>query len=128
MAVVQVSNNYVANNPDIPVRYTGDVASGYVQHVVVDGTSVISSATLSNVSSSATSVQLVAANASRRGFSVFNDSTQYLNVKFGTTASSTSFTVRIAPGQYYEMPQPVYTGRIDGIWDAANGAARITEM
>lgn len=84
-------------------------------------------ATLSNVSSSATSVTLLASNASRIGATIHNDSTQDLYVKFGTTASTSSFTVKMNPQSYYEVPF-TYTGRIDGIWSSANGAARITEL
>lgn len=84
--------------------------------------------TLSNVASSITSVQLAAANAGRLGFHLHNDSTAVLYLKFGTTASLTSFTVKISSQTYYEMPFPIYQGRIDGIWDVANGSARLTEL
>lgn len=86
-------------------------------------------AVLTNVSSSATNVTLSATNGQRLGWFLYNDSTSPLDVKFGVTASATSFTVRIAAGGYYEMPwDHVYQGQIDGIWDAANGNARITEL
>ncbi len=85
-------------------------------------------ATLANVSSSATNVTLQASNSSRRGLSIFNDSSDILYVKFGATASSTSFTVKMLPGSYYEMPTPVYTGIVDGIWSVATGSARMTEI
>lgn len=147
-----VSNSYVGNNPDIRVRATEISASaGQIQHVRLDvgsgasesqitaanplpitGTitslTSVSTASLSNVSSSASSVTLLASNASRKGFACFNDSTQNLFIKFGATASSSSYTVRVAPTQYYEMPLPIYTGIIDGIWASANGSARITEL
>lgn len=87
-----------------------------------------SSSTLSNVSSSASNVTLQASNASRIGLLIFNDSTQAVLVKFGATASATSYTVKIAAGGYYEMPQPIYTGIVDGIWASANGSARMTEL
>jgi hypothetical protein len=84
--------------------------------------------TLSNVNDTASSTTLLSSNAARVGATIFNDSTQTLYVKFGTTASSTSFTVKIAAGGYYEVPYS-YTGRIDGIWAAdASGAARMTEI
>lgn len=85
-------------------------------------------ATLSNVSSSATNVTLKASNASRLGLLIYNDSTSNLFVKFGATASATSFTVLLGPGAYYEVPAPVYTGIVDGIWSSASGSARITEI
>lgn len=86
-----------------------------------------STATLSNVASSATSVTILAANTARKGAQIYNDSTQICYVKFGTTASSTSFTVPLAAATYYELPAG-YTGRIDGIWVSANGNARVTEV
>lgn len=82
---------------------------------------------LANVASSATSVTIQAANANRLGLTIFNDSTALLYVKFGTTASATSYTVQVAAGGYYEVPLD-YTGRVDGIWAAANGFARVTEL
>lgn len=86
-------------------------------------------ATLANVSDSATSVTLQAANANRLGWSCFNDSTEALFVKFGATASATSFTVKVGAGAFYEMPVPIFTGLIDGIWNAdSTGAARLTEL
>lgn len=94
------------------------------------------SAALSNVASSASNVTLIASNANRKGAMIYNDSTQAVFVKFGATATSSSFTVKIAAGGYYEFPQfvtasgqnSVYTGIVDGIWVSANGNARITEM
>lgn len=85
-------------------------------------------ATLANVTSSASNTTLQASNADRIGWACFNDSTAALFVKFGATASSSSFTVKIGAGGFYEMPIPIYTGIIDGIWVSANGAARVTEL
>lgn len=86
-----------------------------------------SSATVTSVASSASSVNLLASNANRRKAMFFNDSTQIAYIKFGTTASTTSYTVKVLAGGYYEVPTPVYTGAIDCIWAAANGNMRITE-
>jgi len=85
-----------------------------------------STATLTNVNSSATTVTVLASNASRKGAQIFNDSTQVLYLKFGATASTSSYTVQLAASAYYEVPAG-YTGIIDGIWASANGAARVTE-
>lgn len=83
--------------------------------------------TQTSVASSATSVQLLAANTARIGAVIFNDSTQVCFVKFGTTASATSFAYRLTSNSTMEVPYG-YTGRIDAIWNSANGNARITEM
>lgn len=85
-------------------------------------------ATLSNVSSLASNQTLLSTNNDRLGVTLYNDSTQSLFVKYGATASSTSYTVKMGPGDYWEMPQPIYAGQLDGIWDSANGAVRITEL
>lgn len=87
----------------------------------------IQSADLANTTASASSVTLLAANGSVHGRAVYNDSTAVLYLKFGSTASTTSYTVQLASGAYYEFPQPVYAGQVDGIWASANGAARTTE-
>lgn len=89
-----------------------------------------SSATLANVSSSATNVTILAANAKRKSVIIFNDSTQVLYVKLSATASATSFTYKLAPSETLEIPGAgvIYTGIIDGIWASANGNARVTEL
>lgn len=94
--------------------------------------SFVALATLSNVSSSASNVTLLAANPSRQGASIYNDSTAILYIKMGATASTSSFTIALPAGAtpaaaaFFEVPFG-YTGQIDGIWASANGAARVTE-
>ena len=85
-------------------------------------------ATLSNVAASAASVSLLAANTSRKGVIIVNDGNKTLYVKYGATASLTSFTVLMPSNSYWEMPWPIFTGALDGIWNTANGSARITEL
>lgn len=86
-----------------------------------------SSSSLSNISASVSSVTLLAANQNRLLATIQNDSINTLYVKLGTTASTSSYTVKMIGGSYYEFPLR-YTGRIDGIWDIATGTARITEF
>jgi len=81
-----------------------------------------------SVASNAANVTLLAANAARKGAMITNDGSNNLFVKLGATASATSYTAKLIPGAYYELPSPVYTGIIDGIWDVATGSARITEL
>lgn len=89
----------------------------------------VKSATLANVASSAANVTVFPAftGSFLFGRTVFNDSTAVLYLKFGATASATSYTVQVAAGGYYEFPQSVYAGQVDGIWAAANGNARTTQ-
>jgi hypothetical protein len=60
---------------------------------------------------------------------VFNDSSAVLYLKFGTGASTTSYTTQVAAGGYYEVPGPgPYGGAITGVWASATGAALCTEV
>ncbi len=83
--------------------------------------------TVSRVDAVIASATLLAANAARRLATFYNDSTANLYLKFGATASTTSFTVKISPDGYYEVPGD-YTGIIDGIWSAVNGGVQVTEV
>lgn len=102
--------------------------------VVVDGNVDVrfvrlEDATITSVNDTDSNVELLAQNDGRSAAMIFNDSTVALYVAFGATASLTAFTVKIAPDGYYEFPQPIYTGQINGIWASnASGAARITEI
>jgi hypothetical protein len=88
-----------------------------------------SSASVTALASSASSAQLLAANTARKGLILNNTDANAVLVKYGTTASATSFTVRIPLNGYWEMPKPIYTGRIDAIWEAdGSGSLYATEM
>jgi hypothetical protein len=75
-------------------------------------------------SASSTSVFTIADQSSGR--TVFNDSAAVLYLKFGATASETDYTVQIPAGGFYEFPEPVFSGEVDGIWSSATGNARTT--
>lgn len=88
-------------------------------------------ATRNSLTQSSTSVTAQALNTGRLGWTCYNHPAQgsYLYLKWGTTASTTDFDVRIPPFSLYEMPQPVFTGRIDAIWDSTGtGYARTVEL
>lgn len=85
-------------------------------------------ATLSSVAASVTSVSLLASNAARRQVIIVNDGNKTLYIAFAGTASATAFTVRLGGGQEFISEMNSYTGAISGIWDSANGSARITEI
>jgi len=88
---------------------------------------VAGTANLTNVASAVTTGVLLAANLDRLGVILFNDSNRALLLKYGATASATSFTYRIPAKATWEMPL-VFTGTVHGIWEGANGFARITEL
>ncbi|BBD60597.1 hypothetical protein NIES2109_33960 [Nostoc sp. HK-01] len=86
-----------------------------------------STATSSTVTAATTSGTIIAANSSRRGVTIWNNSTANLYIDFDSSASTTDFAVKIAAGGYYEMPFK-YTGVISGVWDAVNGNALVREL
>ncbi len=88
-----------------------------------------SAAAVSKVDSAATSTPLLANNSARAGVVLYNSDANALLLKYGATASSSSYTYRIASAQTWEMPNPIYTGPIEGIWESdGSGSAFITEL
>jgi hypothetical protein len=87
----------------------------------------VATAAVTAIASSATSKQLVPANVVRKGLTLVNTDANDAYVKFGPIASLTSFTVRVRGNSkaLYEMPAPIYTGRIDVIWSAAGGGGHM---
>lgn len=86
-----------------------------------------STAALSSVSASITSISLLALNTARKSFSVFNDSVSILYIAFAATASASAYTVKVQPQAFF-VPDKNYTGAISGIWITAAGAAKVTEL
>jgi len=63
----------------------------------------------------------------RLGCTIFNEGAGRLHATLGTaTTSTTSYTVSIGSGEYYEIPMN-YTGLIGGIFATA-GTARVTVL
>ena len=123
----------------VPVTIVNGITLGDItlENVTIGNTSAnpvpvsletFDAATLTNLAASTDSQTLLAANADRKFMAIHNDSTATLYLKFGNTASNTSYTYSILGGDTYESPPGlVYTGRIDGSWSHANGTARVTE-
>ncbi len=84
--------------------------------------------TVTSVTASISSVEILAANTSRLGASVHNDSNKVMWLKMGSAASSTSFTVAVPKDAYYEIPFG-YTGLVHAAWGSGvSGSARVTEF
>lgn len=84
----------------------------------------VTSSTDIALASTTTSAQLIAANTARKGMVLTNTDSNSVYIYYGTTAVATKFTVIIPPGALWEMPWPIYTGRIDAIW-AGNGTGSL---
>lgn len=83
---------------------------------------------VTSVSASTSNTTLLASNSNRLGAIFYNDSSFALYIKLAATASTSSFTKKIEGGGDWSIPHPAYTGIIDGIWDGAVGAVRVTEL
>jgi len=70
---------------------------------------------------------IATASTGRLGCQVFNEGAGNLHITLGTaTTSTSSYTVRLASGDYFEVPAN-YTGLIGGIFATA-GTARVTQV
>ncbi len=105
-----------------------DVAQDSTLQDIGDRLTKTTTSSVSSVAANASTVTLLSAESDRLSFSCYNDSSSSLYLKYGATASTTSFTVKIPANGFYEAPSPVYVGVIDGIWDTAIGSARLTEL
>ena len=110
----------------------GDSANGL--DVDVTRLPTAGTATRTVVGDAATDTALLAANAARKQAIIVNDSDADLCVALGAAASLTDFTFFL-PKRYggqksqMELPLPVYTGAIRGIWSSdAGGSAYVTEL
>lgn len=92
---------------------------------------VTNKATTSNITSVAGSVSntmLLAANSSRIFATIYNAANVVMYAKMGTTASTSSYSLQIFPGSYWEVPND-WTGEIDAVWAASvSGNALVSEL
>lgn len=72
-------------------------------------------------------VQLLAANAQRKGFVIENSDTNRLHIRLSSgSVSATDYSVSLATNEKYSLAG--YNGQIMGIWAAdGSGSAHITE-
>ena len=103
----------------------GTTSTGTLRTVEASATT----GTQATPSLSTTSATLLAANTNRRGASVFNNSTSIVYVRLSATASSTTtFTVKLEPNDYYEVPSN-YNGAITAILNTGTTTAvQVTEI
>lgn len=116
----------------------GKVPSGLTvssTRLLVDGSGVTQPTTVAartpttaSVSSSATSVTILASNANRKGFSIANVSTAKLYLSFSNPATTTNSFIELPAGGFLLLDQQlIVTNAIYGIWSASNGTAQVTE-
>lgn len=82
-----------------------------------------------SVAGATSNTVILASNANRRGAIITNEQTDATTLKLalGFTSSATAYTYLLQAGATVEIPYG-FTGAINGIWSAANGNARVTEL
>lgn len=102
--------------------------------VLVDSSGVpiigpVATATLTSVNNTTSSAQLLAANTARRGVIAANTSGYTMYIKFGTSTTTSSFTLTVPANGTWVMDAPVYTGYIGVTWAGSDsGKALVTEL
>lgn len=111
---------------DTQLRATPVPISGTVTATVSPLTA--SAATVTSVSVTAASTTLSASTPARKGIIIFNE-TGTLFVKFGTAASSTSYTYRLTANTVLELTDGcIYTGLITAIKASGTSNVLVTEL
>ncbi len=87
---------------------------------------------VTNTAASVTAVTVLEENKNRTNFLVFNDSIdQIMYFKFGSGATTSDFSLKLLPGNYFEPTvhnnESLYKGVITAVWGGASGHARVTE-
>ena len=104
-------------------NFSGGGSSGIVTTSVP-----VRTPTTVSIASTTASATLLAANASRKGFSVSNVSTSKLYLSFTTPATSINSFIELPSGAFILYDQQLIVGNaIYGIWSSSNGTAQVTE-
>lgn len=85
-----------------------------------EGSSSISKSTIPVPADITGAVQIVAANASRKGLSLWNASTGNILIEYGAAPTASAYAFKLNPNSYFELPYD-YKGVIQGLWDATGG-------
>jgi hypothetical protein len=88
---------------------------------------IASTATPTTVAAATASTVILAANTSRKGATIWNNSSGTLSLEFGATAVANTAAVRLPANSVYEVPFD-YVGQIAGIWSNTNGNAQVREF
>lgn len=91
---------------------------------------VVSSSTVTTVNASVSDTTLLASNANRKGFIIFNNSTAILYILLASgTSSSSNFSILLNQNESLIIDNTcLYTGIIKGIWASATGDCKVTEF
>ena len=91
-------------------------------------TNKASTSAVTSVASATSNTVILASNATRVFAAIFNGANKTMYIKLGTTASTSSYTIQLFSGSYWEVPND-YTGEIDAVWATGpTGNALVTEL
>lgn len=130
-SALQTTGNSSLSSIDGKLNSLGQKTSAASVPVVLASNQSPLNATTSAVTTfnaTTTSAPVLALNASRRGAAFYNDSGGVIYLKLGTTASSTSYTIRMTDNTFYELPYPIYTGVIEAVSQSGTRSLRVTEL
>lgn len=97
--------------------------------VPVVGTVAARTPTTTSVTSTTSSILLIASNGNRKGLMISNVSSSKLYLSFSNPATVANSFMEMQPGSFLLLDQQlIVTNAIYGIWSNANGAAQITEF
>jgi len=119
----------IATMPTTPVTGTFFQATQPVSIAATVAVKEVRSATPSQTSPSVTNsnTSILASNSNRLGATIYNEGAAICYMILGSTASTTSYTIQLQVGSYYELPF-AYTGAIAGITSAGTAQLRVTEL
>ena len=78
------------------------------------------------IAATTNSVNLLQANFNRKEALIANDSTSDMFIKFGTSATTTSYTLKLKQDDVAIVD--TYSGVLDGVWASATGNCLVTEL
>lgn len=84
------------------------------------------STTVTMFTSTTNATTLANSSATRRMVHIYNEGSDVLYVKLGTSPTLTSYSFKLQPEAYWEMPVTTYTGTITGLWTGATSTAAVT--
>lgn len=83
---------------------------------------------VTSVACPAVATAILAPNQARKAAAIFNGTDKTLYIKMGTGVSSSSYTLQMVSGAYFELQLPAYAGAIEAVATAAGlGSIFITE-
>ncbi|MEH1895622.1 MAG: hypothetical protein V7K94_10050 [Nostoc sp.] len=96
------------------------------RHITIEKLVDTSSKIANNVTTVAATI--VNSNTNRKGLTFFNSSDKDVYLDTVNTVSSSSYMVKLEPGDYYEAPSPMYTGNYYAVVASGSTAIDVREF